>query len=673
PALLGSWPPVTAHEPRIAVLQTVLGGVVTKGELSFAMTPLELDGDPTTSDLIEGGFSVDLEFRDATFTNPELPIAVRKSRGVLRIRDKALSVRLASGLVSTGAGGDLKVTAASMSIPTLGANPARANMTVNVEGPASAVVSLAETFSVPQLKNTPLKPDDVSGNVSAEVSLRTPLGDDVPDSAREWSIDARLMNVSAAVPIAGQTFSDANVEVLVNPRRLAARGRAKIDGLTVDVNYSEIFNGEKSGAARFVLTEKDRRQRGFDTGDMLRGPVVMTLEQEGENGRLFNADITEAKVTLPLYSKAAGAPLRAEGAISGEAPAYAINDLEVTGGTVAIRGDLTLDGSGFASAAFSQFALSKGDDVRVKVARDGKTYLANIEARRFDGRQLMKQVSPASSGGSQSGGKAGKAPPLRVTAGAQRFRIGPENVIAGLNVAAAYDGKRLNRVSASGKLDDVNAGSFALELKPGENGARRLQADVTELGRYLKAFDFYNRMRGGRTTLDARLDEDGLVTGRLTTKDFVLANEKTLEDIIRRTGSSGPNFNDAGGPLGFAPSTAIDGMSFDSLVMDFTKRGDRILISEALMRGPILGGTASGAVDLKSRTILLNGTLIPAYGVNNLFGRVPLFGEILGGGREGGLIGVTFRLVGSLDNPQLVVNPMSAIAPGIFRRIFEYR
>ena len=50
-----------------------------------------------------------------------------------------------------------------------------------------------------------------------------------------------------------------------------------------------------------------------------------------------------------------------------------------------------------------------------------------------------------------------------------------------------------------------------------------------------------------------------------------------------------------------------------------------------------------------------------------------LAGEILGGGNKGGLIGVTFRLVGPLDNPQIVVNPMSAIAPGIFRRIFEFR
>ena len=42
-----------------------------------------------------------------------------------------------------------------------------------------------------------------------------------------------------------------------------------------------------------------------------------------------------------------------------------------------------------------------------------------------------------------------------------------------------------------------------------------------------------------------------------------------------------------------------------------------------------------------------------------------------GNGRD--LIGVTYRLRGNANKPVLDVNPQSAIAPGIFRSIFEYR
>jgi len=34
---------------------------------------------------------------------------------------------------------------------------------------------------------------------------------------------------------------------------------------------------------------------------------------------------------------------------------------------------------------------------------------------------------------------------------------------------------------------------------------------------------------------------------------------------------------------------------------------------------------------------------------------------------------VTFAIRGDLDKPQFKINPMSALVPGAFRRMFEYR
>ena len=53
-------------------------------------------------------------------------------------------------------------------------------------------------------------------------------------------------------------------------------------------------------------------------------------------------------------------------------------------------------------------------------------------------------------------------------------------------------------------------------------------------------------------------------------------------------------------------------------------------------------------------------------------GAIPILGQILGNGQEGGLIGITYRLSGAMASPTLVVNPISAIAPGIFRQIFAF-
>ncbi|MFS8543602.1 MAG: acetylglutamate kinase [Limnochordales bacterium] len=42
-------------------------------------------------------------------------------------------------------------------------------------------------------------------------------------------------------------------------------------------------------------------------------------------------------------------------------------------------------------------------------------------------------------------------------------------------------------------------------------------------------------------------------------------------------------------------------------------------------------------------------------------------------GRDGGLIGITYRLSGKFGDPKLQVNPISAIAPGFLRELFEFR
>jgi hypothetical protein len=53
-----------------------------------------------------------------------------------------------------------------------------------------------------------------------------------------------------------------------------------------------------------------------------------------------------------------------------------------------------------------------------------------------------------------------------------------------------------------------------------------------------------------------------------------------------------------------------------------------------------------------------------------MFSRIPLFGPLLGGGANEGLIGINFRITGSASAPVLSLNPLSAMTPGFLRKIF---
>ncbi len=66
-------------------------------------------------------------------------------------------------------------------------------------------------------------------------------------------------------------------------------------------------------------------------------------------------------------------------------------------------------------------------------------------------------------------------------------------------------------------------------------------------------------------------------------------------------------------------------------------------------------------------TCICSGTFVPLYGLNNMFGQIPILGPFLGGSKEG-LLGITYDAVGPPSAPRITVNPVSAIAPGLLRK-----
>jgi hypothetical protein len=93
-------------------------------------------------------------------------------------------------------------------------------------------------------------------------------------------------------------------------------------------------------------------------------------------------------------------------------------------------------------------------------------------------------------------------------------------------------------------------------------------------------------------------------------------------------------------------------------------------LSDGTMNGDSIGLTVDGAIDYVHDIVDMRGTFLPVYSFNNMFAKLPIVGPILGGHSDEGLIGVNYRISGRASAPTLSINPLSAIAPGIFRQIF---
>jgi hypothetical protein len=113
------------------------------------------------------------------------------------------------------------------------------------------------------------------------------------------------------------------------------------------------------------------------------------------------------------------------------------------------------------------------------------------------------------------------------------------------------------------------------------------------------------------------------------------------------------------------------GIPFMTLRGDVTYSQGRITLDPVIGYGGALGTTARGWLNPGADAIDIDGTLAPAYVLNGILTNLPVIGAILSGGEGQGLFAASFRLTGSNDDPTVTVNPLSALTPGLFRRLFD--
>ena len=122
-------------------------------------------------------------------------------------------------------------------------------------------------------------------------------------------------------------------------------------------------------------------------------------------------------------------------------------------------------------------------------------------------------------------------------------------------------------------------------------------------------------------------------TGRLVLRDFEVRNEAALVELDKR-----------GKPKRAGPRK--EGVVFRQLYLPFTTDARFVRIGDTTIKGPQLCATAEGLVRKSDGAIDIDGTIVPACGINSLPGQIPILGWIIGGPNEG-LFGLTYALGGT--------------------------
>jgi hypothetical protein len=256
-----------------------------------------------------------------------------------------------------------------------------------------------------------------------------------------------------------------------------------------------------------------------------------------------------------------------------------------------------------------------------------------------------------------TGARSPGAPPLAVKARVDRLMLGPQRELRQLDVELL----RTGGFWQSGRIEGRYPNGRQVSLRLGEDGSNRLVLQTDDFGAMLRLLNIADDVSGGRLSVDGQLTETAgkrTLRGHIEGENYTLVRAPIMTRILAMPSLTG-----------FASMLAGTGLPFSTLRGDFVYTGDRLQLEQMLAFGEALGVTATGWVDLDRDWLELQGTVAPAYALNSLLGYFPILGPMLGGGAQG-LFAANFALSGRSGSPQVSVNPLSALTPGILRQLF---
>lgn len=658
------WPAPVARGARRWVLDNLAGGRVVSGRFDI-VEPLRRRV-PGTNQRVLGDTEIALEVEGVRFDIAgDLP-PVRDAVGRIEHSDQTTRMLLRSGTVFLPSGRTAEASDGVMVILPEDENGlVGADVSVRVRGEAAALGEIIAYRPINAMQYRAYDPDDLSGDVDAQIAIGLFLNGGENGPRPDWTVNMDLSDAAVAEPIDGALLTGLDGAVSVTPERADLDLTGAIDGLPADIAMTIPFAADVEAARAITLRLDDSSRETFAPGldALLRGPTP--LEMEG-TGAAFDvsADLTAAELILPWigWSKGAGVDAEAKFHLLLDGETAVLDAFSLTGGPFGAEGRIAVDGNGLSRARFGSLRLNEGDSVSVDVRREGNGYAVDVEGRAVDARALIRHVRRQMQ---QSGDGGGEDTPVTVSASLGTVRGFRGVEMRDVRTELSIRNGGVENLSITGTSDTGMPFSVAIR---GQGAERRVRIEALDAGGFLRFLDLYGQIRGGVLNASLAGAPGGQLSGPVQMTGFSVFDEPKLSQLVSTRG-------DGTASLSEAVRRDIDTREvvFDVAQANAVFAPGGLSIGQGIVRGPLVGFALQGQVYDDDGEMRMTGTFMPAYGVNSLFSEIPILGLFLGNGRERGLIGVTFKLEGSFEQPQITVNPLSVIAPGLFRSIFEFR
>jgi hypothetical protein len=588
-------------------------------------------------------------------------------RGAAQLLGDTFNAKIASANI-----GPIMVGSGTVVIPELHKHGTVATIDTRISATVPDLLRLLDQKPLQYPTRFHLDPASAKGTATGDLTVKVPTLRDL--STDDVGISAKVATQQFAITLGTHTrITNGSVNFEVTNDKLHANGTVSLGGGPVNVDWVEDFKTKKDITttilAKGVVDEATRDALNFHVGDLIAGPVSVTARVLGHRGSLRRAnmtmDLTPTAIAMDIvnYHKPPGVPASAlVDAVFDKDSAIKSETMTVTGASLNVRGTVTFGANGdLERVDLPQVRAGAANDFAVVYSDTASGGLdVNVRGRSADGTGLghrkASQVNSANAAPDNT--------PFHYSVHLDRVVMRQNVSITSFSLDTAGTGTSPQSLSLSGVL---GKGKVTGAITPSAAG-RQVTLTADDAGLLVKGLFGFGSMKGGALNLSATLSPVETAknkapldyAGKITIRDFKVTDQPFLARLFA-----------AGSLGGITDLLQGAGISFDKMEAPFRAQNDVITIHDARAAGPAIGITADGYIDRGHNQIALKGTLAPVYGLNSVLGAIPLLGDVLVSKKGEGIIGMTYSVSGDADQPSLSVNPLAALAPGIFRRIFE--
>ena len=571
--------------------------------------------------------------------------------------------------VHRGRVGDLLIEEGAVNITDIGAAREMLGVTALIRGPVKAALELVAHPRLNLLRRVDLTTDGVEGSHATRLQIDLPLLDALKAEDVAVSATSNIEGLKMSDVLRGHGIGSGRMALSVTNQGLSASGTAEYAKTPVTFKWTEDFSGQQEVSSRLEaeLTANADVATIFDLNypEILEGPVPLKLvyEERRDNSATISAglNLQGAKFSVPGFdwAKQPGRPGTAQIAASlQDGVLRSVDRFGIEAGVFSAAGTVSFgapDGEGdppMTGLKLEKFKLGSTEFAAdVRRDEDGE-YAIAVKGRGFDASPFVGQ--------DLQGVDTPQLPAFRLTGAFEKSWIGPGAPTNEVDMQLRYDGAHWQHIDVRGALPD---GGKAIEIRmhkiPEGHNMALYSADA---GVFLKALDITDKIVGGSIEVAGirRGGHEAPWNGTAEMKRFRVANAPGVARLLTVASLTGISNLAAG-----------KGIAFDRVRLPFVFENDTAIFKDAQGVGSELGITASGKIDFGKDAIDISGTIVPAYTINSLLGRIPVIGTIITGEKGGGIFAASYKVSGPVEEPVMSVNPLSALAPGFLRNLLD--